>query len=323
MVRRAGCHYLTWFVDDERVFGVLVGRDGRIHALEPVEMKRQALRNAAARVRPDADDWRASDELAPLVGWLEEYMDRGIVAEGDHFACAADGDLHNVPFQYLPFRGGILLDAVSVSRVHSAFHLERVTAGPSRPALDRYLGVIVPTRQDLRRGRGEAFVENLTAPMAALAREGLAGETLVGEEATIDALTERSLDHCVVHFSTHGRFPRPGDGTPYEHSWLVLAGPDGVPDANRVASGRHEGCFSPAAVIDNGLDFSGSHISMMACVSGLAREGIGGDRLGLDWALIQSGATSLHCVWSHRPPAATLTAYRPQCPSTCPSPLLD
>jgi CHAT domain-containing protein len=32
---------------------------------------------------------------------------------------------------------------------------------------------------------------------------------------------------------------------------------------------------------------------MMACVSGLAREGIGGDSLGLDWALIQSGATSL------------------------------
>ena len=46
-------------------------------------------------------------------------------------------------------------------------------------------------------------------------------------------------------------------------------------------------------MINAGLDLTGSHVSMMACVSGLAREGIGGDSLGLDWALIQSGATSL------------------------------
>ena len=32
---------------------------------------------------------------------------------------------------------------------------------------------------------------------------------------------------------------------------------------------------------------------MMACVSGLAKEGIAGDTLGLDWAFIQAGASSL------------------------------
>ena len=31
----------------------------------------------------------------------------------------------------------------------------------------------------------------------------------------------------------------------------------------------------------------------MACVSGLAKEGIAGDTLGLDWAFIQAGAASL------------------------------
>jgi CHAT domain-containing protein len=41
------------------------------------------------------------------------------------------------------------------------------------------------------------------------------------------------------------------------------------------------------------LDFSGSHVSMQACVSGLAKEGIGGDALGLEWALLQAGAQSL------------------------------
>ncbi|HEY2151202.1 MAG TPA: CHAT domain-containing protein, partial [Vicinamibacterales bacterium] len=37
----------------------------------------------------------------------------------------------------------------------------------------------------------------------------------------------------------------------------------------------------------------GSHVSLMSCVSGLSREGRGGDALGLEWALIQAGATSL------------------------------
>ena len=293
VVRRAGCHYLTYFVDDERVYGVLVSRDGRIHALDPVNISRETLRRAAARVRPDADDWRVSDALVPLVDWLGEFMDQGIIAEGDHLAYAADEDFCNVPLHYVPFRGGILLDSISVSRVHSAFHLERVAAGPPLRPGQGYLGVIVPTRQDLRRGRGQAFVDNLTAPLAALVREGMEGETLVMEEATLETIEERDLDHRIVHFSTHGRFPRPEEGTPYEHSWLVLASPDGLPDAERVASGRHEGCLSPAAVIAAGLDLTGSHVSMMACVSGLAREGIGGDSLGLDWALIQSGATSL------------------------------
>ena len=32
---------------------------------------------------------------------------------------------------------------------------------------------------------------------------------------------------------------------------------------------------------------------MMACLSGLAKEGIGGDALGLDWACIQAGSASL------------------------------
>jgi len=31
----------------------------------------------------------------------------------------------------------------------------------------------------------------------------------------------------------------------------------------------------------------------MACLAGLAREGAGGDALGLDWAFLQAGAASL------------------------------
>ena len=38
---------------------------------------------------------------------------------------------------------------------------------------------------------------------------------------------------------------------------------------------------------------AGSHVSLMACVSGLVREGHAGDPLSLEWALLQQGASSV------------------------------
>lgn len=73
----------------------------------------------------------------------------------------------------------------------------------------------------------------------------------------------------------------------------MLADEAGLPEAAAVASGAHRGRLTPAYVLEAGLDLEGSHVSMMACVSGLAKEGIAGDALGLDWAFIQAGAASL------------------------------
>ncbi len=306
IVRRAGCHYLTYFVDDQQVQAAFVSVDGSIHGLAPIPVSREMLQSAARQVRPDADDWRASDDLAPLVAWLGDFLDRGIVAEGDHIAYSSDEDFHNVPLQYLPFGDGVLIDVFSVSRVHSAFHLERVTSRPVAAAPREYLGVIVPSRQDLRRGRQGAFVESLTAPVAWLVEHGVKGETLVMEEATVDALETRSLDHRIIHFSVHGHFPAAGEGSPYEDSWLVLADDSGIPDRKRIASRNRDGRLTPARVLSGGLDLTGSHVSMMACVSGLAREGAGGDSLGLDWALIQGGADSL--ISTHWPVSASCAA---------------
>ena len=306
IVRRAGCHYLTYFVDDLQVQAAFVSADGAVHGLAPIPIGREALQKAASQVRPDADDWRASADLAPLVAWLGDFLDRGIVSEGDHIAYSSDEDFHNVPLQYLPFGDRILVDVFSVSRVHSAFHLERVTSGPAAAAPGEYLGVIVPTRQDLRRGRKGAFVESLTAPVAWLVEHGVEGETLVMEEATVDALERRPLDHRIIHFSAHGHFPALGEGSPYEDSWLVLADSSGIPDSTRLASLDRDGRLSPARVLGGGLDLTGSHVSMMACVSGLAREGAGGDSLGLDWALIQCGAQSL--ISTHWPVSASAAA---------------
>ena len=49
--------------------------------------------------------------------------------------------------------------------------------------------------------------------------------------------------------------------------------------------------LSPARVMN--LDVSGSHVTLQACVSGLMREGVGGDALGLEWALMLRNADSI------------------------------
>jgi len=124
----------------------------------------------------------------------------------------------------------------------------------------------------------------------------LTGDTLADEQADLNRIAGTQLDNRVIHFATHGTFPRqdstePGAG-PYSRAGLVLAGADGLPSLDLLIHGTaDERLLTPERSL--GLDFSSSHVTMHACVSGLAREGIGGDALGMEWALLQAGAVSL------------------------------
>ena len=80
------------------------------------------MREAATQVDPRL--WvnaplSLSARLAPLVAWLDGLLTQGVVAKGDHICYSADDDSNNIPLHYLGFRGGLLLDWFSVSRVHS------------------------------------------------------------------------------------------------------------------------------------------------------------------------------------------------------------
>jgi CHAT domain-containing protein len=225
------------------------------------------------------------------VAWLDDLLTQGVVARDDHICYSADDDFTNVPLHYVRFREGILLDYFSVSRVHSAFHLERVLSRGRMAAPDSFTGIAVPMRQDLERTDVESFLKYLDAPLTWLARHGLSGKTL-RDDATLSRIAAEPLAHRVVHFSTHGDFPLEG-GNPFRDSFLLLADESGLPDQVSVTSGGHRGRLTPASILEAGLDLEGSHVSMMACVSGLAKEGIAGDALGLDWAFIQAGAASL------------------------------
>ena len=304
LARRERFHYLTYFVDDEKVYAALVTKEGKINAIDPIPIKKSELRDAAGDLEPakwDQPNFSAPGErirnaaelLAPLVAWLDELLERGIVEKGDHICYSSDEYFHNVPLQYLRFNDGILLDSFSLSRVHSAFHLDLVLRREVSPAPDNYLGIVVPLRQDLEGKDGKVFLTNLDSPLRWLKEHGLSGYPIRLAEATLDRVSEVALDHRIVHFSTHGWFPEQARGNPYHDSYLVLADKHGLPDKIRIVGGQHDGKLTPSAILSAQLNLKGSHVSVMACVSGLAKEGIGGDSLGLDWAFIQAGASSL------------------------------
>lgn len=295
LARREGFHYLTYFVDEACVYAVLVSKHGTLHVPPPAPIGQAELRAAAACVCPAS--WQAgaagpAAQLAPLVAWLSDLLAQGVITAGDHLCYSADDDFNNVPLHYLHFGGGILLDHFSVSRVQSAFHLQRLLQRAPAGAPSSFVGVVVPMLDDLQGPAADAFLKNLDAPPKWLAEHGLAGRSIRLAEATPARLAREGLAGRIVHFSAHGWFP-PQGGNPYRESFLLLADEHGLPEQARVASGQHAGRLTPAGILEAGLDLADSHVSMMACVSGLAREGIAGDALGLDWAFIQAGATSL------------------------------
>jgi CHAT domain len=302
LARRRGTHYLTFFVDEQCVYAVFVSKRGTLHAVEPIRIGQSELVDAARNVEPGRWDqpipWSpgestpdVSTRLAPLVAWLEGFLEEGIVEEGDHICYSSDDCLHNIPLQYLRFKEGVLVNWFSTSRVHSAFHLERVLGGRARKAPSSFVGFVVPLNQDCQRPDAATFLANLDEPICWLKQHLRTGHALRLGDATLDGVKREALDHKIVHFSTHGWFPE--SGNPFHDSHLLLSGADGLPDGDRANRGDHDGRLTPEKIFEAHLNFEGSHVSTMACVSGLAKSGIAGDSLGLDWALIEAGALSL------------------------------
>jgi len=58
-------------------------------------------------------------------------------------------------------------------------------------------------------------------------------------------------------------------------------------------NGKEGTLLTPKDIVERKLNFAGSHVTMQACVSGKAKEGLGGDAIGLDWALMLAKASSL------------------------------
>jgi CHAT domain-containing protein len=301
VLQATNAHYLSYFVDDDETYAVLVARDGSIRC-QTIAVGKERLRGLVELADPKtrsrarggifaAPAAHLPDQLSCLVQWLEPLVETGALRPGDHLCYCPDEQLFLVPLHYLSFRGGPLVQHFSISRIHS---ISAVTAllrePPAIPA--QFVAVQVPAQQDLN----DPDKMSMLAHVARWLAERWSGITLARQQATVDALAKLDLTGRVIHFATHGTFPsrdlQDRNPNPFQASGLAFAKDGVLPSLALVAAGKaDDALLTPERVLD--LRFDGSHVTLQACVSGLAKEGIGGDALGLELAFLLAGAQSL------------------------------
>ena len=123
----------------------------------------------------------------------------------------------------------------------------------------------------------------------------------MGAKADLSTVSTQDFKQKIVHFNTHGDFPSlqeqdQSKKNPYSNSGLLLAKNGQLPPQAKIT--EEADLLSPEELLkkENNkpkLTFDRSHVTLQACVSGRAKEGIGGDALGLEWAFLLNGASSL------------------------------
>ena len=301
-------NYLSFFIDEyERqstIYSVFVDKSGRYHAFEPFTLDTTQLEQATMNLDPRKwgipdifDPGQSVPEsnkiLAPLSGALERLLKEGTLQQGDHLVISADNHLNNFPWYYLPIFDDYLVEYFSVSKMHNVLHLN-TTLHKKLNIPSCFIGIALPKQDDLSKPEWSEFQNNLYKPLTGLENDlNLKRiQLLENEDASLDKLKNSLVNDALIHISTHGYFPGISSRhNPYHSSGFYLSDGTSLPTDKCAVSG--ECILTPQKVIEGKLKFNGCHVSLMACVSGLSREALGGDALGLDWALIQAGAASL------------------------------
>jgi len=149
LMQQVGAHYLTYLVDDEETFAVLVTKDGSLHthsvAIGKTHLKQWLSYNEAYEKTENPlnpKNWgqpingrkkvaNLSELLAPFISWLEPYVEAGLIQRNDHICYSPDESLHLISLHYLPFLGEPLVCYLSVSRIHGAAALVEMLKQPS------------------------------------------------------------------------------------------------------------------------------------------------------------------------------------------------
>ena len=298
-LRQASAHYLAYFVEEDEIYAVLLASDGSHHARD-IRIDQASLRASAGRVWPrtwgEIVDPGAPEApmpletLAPLVSWLDDLVEQGVIEPDDHICYSPHLELHHIPLHYLPFRGAPLARSFSVSRVFGAGMLVALLSQPP-PRPRRWTAVTVNDRAD------DPEMQATFAEVPLRWATHTEDVYLEGLAATVEAVEALPFAGRVVHLATHGIFPhRPDDPepNPMKSSGLVLATPSGLPDLDSHGEGNDFGLLAPERWFRDRprASFAGSHLSLQACVTGLAKAGAGGDALGLELAAFLCGLSS-------------------------------
>lgn len=299
IVHKEGIHYLSFLVDRDVIYAVLVSKKGTF-TKSRIDISENQLRKWIYYIDPEqwiekANLFRKSslrnmaEVLRPLVSWIEPLFDEGLLEKNDHICYCSDGILHLFPLHYITFKDEPLVNRFSVSRIHGA-HLLLETLNRKPVKLNRYIAFQVPTQLDLEE---KEKIDSFAIAPSWLAQY-LEGEAINGIKAEMEKLLRSNFQEKIVHFATHGIFDQNYEENPYKWSGLLLAANGELPEVpGEVRNVDIAHLLSPEKLLENKPNLNNSHVTLQACVSGLSKEGVGHDLLGLDWALMYLGVGSL------------------------------
>lgn len=296
-LKKENAHYLSFHVDDDWSYVMIVTREGQLDAAQVNIGKPQLEKWFKLNLNDPTHQFGKIDiqeELQPFVALLQKHYRQGSLRKNDHLCYAADHLLYLFPIHFLELDGKALIEQFTVSRVHNAGHLMHLLSKPAaRPK--SLLKVEIPSVDDVKHKTIlQHFAESATMLEPLFNKK----QHLRHNEANMQAIFDGCQVNQLIHFATHGTFPR--SSNPFDNSGLLVADrhrPPQLhladPDYPYKNEGNH--LLSPKRLIQ-GLkedQLQHAHVSLQACVAGYAREGIGGDALGLEWAFFQKGTSSL------------------------------
>lgn len=298
---KENAHYITFHVDDDWSYALLVTKEGNVYADE-IQIGKQHLEKWFNANINNPQSWQNQfvkidiiQELQPFASMLGNLYHEGKIQENDHICYSADHLLYLFPIHFLKINGKSLIELFTFSRIHNAGHLIQLLSKPVRKP-DTCLTVDVPSNDDVKNPKVLEYFKKSSGLLNGIyAKRHI---NLHHEKASQNQVFDSCTHNQLIHFAAHGYFPLIGN--PFNNSGLLVADQNKLPnlyihdpDYSYKDEGLH--LLSPErllAGIKNG-QLNNSHVSLQACVAGYAREGIGGDALGIEWALFQKGVSSL------------------------------
>lgn len=297
LLEKENAHYLSFHLDENNGYFVFLLNSGKIEGNTIPFGKNQLKKWTGGYRLQDPAQWKENirpidiiKELNPLVSFLEQYINKGLIKEGDHICYSPDDLLYLFPISYLKIDNKRVIDYFTLSRVHNAMHLKYLLE-PKNDFPVNILLLYVPGSED-----AEILKQKFTVVPDFLNSLNFNKITYLRKElADYRDLAKNIGNSNLIHFATHGVF---SPANPFEESGLLIASDKQLPAGDQLPVGN-EFLLSPRKIIElgKGRYLQNAHVSMHACVSGNAKEGLAGDALGLEWAFLQKGASSLSSTY--------------------------
>lgn len=298
-------NYLSFFIDDEYSISTLITSNGKFYA-GYIPVGKITIGKWVQNFHDDPKQWKGKGamgffsknidipkELEKFLNILNIAINEGNLKIGDHLVYSPDDMLFLFPLHYAQFNNKYLIEQFSLSKIHGAYQLVHLLEGKSVPYKNAVC-FCVPAQQDL----SDSEKVNRFSEVKLWLDKNLSETINISEQNTVKELFSVNHINSIIHFSTHGVFPKPGMETskanPYYNSGLVLRDGEQLPELESYFNYYGKSNFlNPQKLFESDKNWQNSHITFQACVSARSKEGVGGDALGMESAAFFCGAASM------------------------------